>query len=74
MSWLENTIKKIMLWVGYLGVVIIYGGFLYLLLSGKDTRGIPWFFLLSPWICIYFGLSEHEQRSAIRWLLSRFRH
>ncbi|MGI2260073.1 hypothetical protein [Shewanella sp. GXUN23E] len=59
--------------VGIAGVAVIYGGFLYLFFSGRDTSGIPWFFLLSPWICIFFGLSDAGQRSALAWLLAKFK-
>lgn len=62
-----------MLTVGIMGVIVIYGGFLYLLLSGRDTSAIPWFFLLSPWICIFFGLSESEQRRTMMWFIAKFK-
>ncbi|WP_428985300.1 hypothetical protein [Shewanella corallii] len=62
-----------MLFVGILGVVVIYGGFFYLFFSGRDTSAIPWFFLLSPWICIFFGLSEAEQRRTLVWFIAKFK-
>ena len=69
---LELILKKIMLIVGILGVVIIYGGFLYLLFSGRSTAALPWFLLISPWICVYFGLSHVQQVAVIRWFASKF--
>ncbi|WP_338592730.1 hypothetical protein VXM60_07810 [Shewanella khirikhana] len=73
MSRLENYTRKMMLWVGYAGVVVIYGGFLYLLLSGRDTQVIPWYFLLSPWVCVYFGLSDKQQKDVVGWFLTKFK-
>ncbi|WP_372872675.1 hypothetical protein [Shewanella sp.] len=73
MSRFEHYTRKMMLWVGYAGVVVIYGGFIYLLISGRDTRMIPWYFLLSPWVCVYFGLSDTQQKQVMAWLLAKFK-
>ena len=67
MIWLEKVIKYVLLSVGMLGVVVNYGGFFYLLLSGGNTSAIPWYGLLSPWICIFFGLPTYKQLSVIDW-------
>lgn len=42
--WLEKITKRMMLIVGALGVVVIYGGFFFLLFSGRSVAVIPWFF------------------------------
>ncbi|QBF84963.1 hypothetical protein EXU30_17530 [Shewanella maritima] len=62
-----------MLLVGIAGVLVIYGGFLYLLFSGKPTSAIPWFLLISPWICVYFGLTRVQQIAVIDWFAAKFR-
>lgn len=72
MLWLERVIKYVLLSVGVLGVVVIYGGFFYLLLSGRSTLAIPWYGLLSPWICIFFGLPTYKQKSVVVWFKSKF--
>jgi hypothetical protein len=69
---LEYLLKKIMLIVGILGVIIIYGGFLYLLFSGRSTAALPWFLLISPWICVYFGLTHVQQVAVIQWFTHKF--
>lgn len=69
---IEQWIKKLMLLVGILGVIVIYGGFLYLFFSGRSTAGLPWFLLISPWICIYFGLSQTRQLATINWFINKF--
>ena len=69
---LELILKKIMLIVGILGVVIIYGGFLFLFFSGRSTAALPWFLLISPWICVYFGLSHVQQVAVINWFVGKF--
>ncbi|MBB1267769.1 hypothetical protein [Shewanella sp. SR44-3] len=61
-----------MLIMGLLGVVIIYGGFLYLLFTGRSTVSLPWYLLLSPWICVYFGLTQTQQLSAMTWIKAKF--
>ncbi|MCH1919059.1 hypothetical protein L9G15_06375 [Shewanella sp. A3A] len=71
--WLINGCKKCLLAVGATGVVIIYGGFFYLLLSGRSTAPIHWFYLVSPWLCIYFGLPHQQQHDVIDWLLKKFK-
>jgi hypothetical protein len=70
---LEKLLKKIMLIVGLLGVVIIYGGFLYLLFTGRSTANLPWYLLLSPWICVYFGLTLAQQLAVIAWFKIKFK-
>ncbi|NMH64522.1 hypothetical protein [Shewanella salipaludis] len=74
MSWLEKWTKRMMLSVGILGVVIIYSGFIYLLLSGRSVAVLPWYLLLSPWICIFFGLDHARQFRVITWFVRRFKH
>ncbi|MCL1143364.1 hypothetical protein [Shewanella gaetbuli] len=61
-----------MLAVGIMGVLVMYGGFLYLFFSGRSTAALPWFFLISPWICIYFGLSQKQQIATINWFIQKF--
>ncbi|MBT1444977.1 hypothetical protein KJI95_10620 [Shewanella sp. JM162201] len=73
MSRFERYTRKMLLWVGLLGVAIIYGGFLYLFFKGADTRAIPWYFLLSPWVCVYFGLTDSQQADVGRWFINKFR-
>ncbi|WP_258405672.1 hypothetical protein [Shewanella zhangzhouensis] len=70
---LEFVLKKLMLWTGYAGVVVIYGGFLFLLLSGQDTRALPWYILLSPWVCVFFGLPSAQQHAVVGWFINKFR-
>nr|WP_228729964.1 hypothetical protein [Shewanella avicenniae] len=71
--WLISGCKKCLLWVGYAGVVVNYSGFLYLLFSGSSTIPFHWFFLISPWLCIYFGLPHQQQQNVIRWFLRKFK-
>ncbi|KFZ38114.1 hypothetical protein HR45_06305 [Shewanella mangrovi] len=71
--WLVNGCKKCLLWFGYAGVVVIYAGFFYLLFSGQSTAPIHWFFLVSPWLCIYFGLPSEQQQSVVRWFFKKFK-
>nr|WP_240778502.1 MULTISPECIES: hypothetical protein [Shewanella] len=61
-----------MLFVGLLGVIVIYGGFLYLFFSGRSTAALPWFLLISPWICVFFGLSHVQQVRVLHWFSSKF--
>ncbi|QIR16201.1 hypothetical protein [Shewanella aestuarii] len=61
-----------MLSVGILGVIVMYSGFLYLFFSGRSTAALPWFFLISPWLCIYFGLSQTQQVATLYWLKNKF--
>ncbi len=72
MAKLEYLLKKIMLIVGIFGVIIIYGGFLYLQFSGRSTAALPWFLLISPWICVYFGLTHVQQVGVIQWFVQKF--
>ncbi|QYJ77770.1 hypothetical protein [Shewanella acanthi] len=69
--WLEKITKRMLLTVGVLGVVVIYGGFFFLMVSGRSVALIPWFFLLSPWICIYFGLSQTQQIKVLHWFVKK---
>lgn len=72
MAWLERTTKMMMLVVGCSGLLVIYFGFFYLLFNGTSTAVIPWYILLSPWICIYFGLSKHIQVRITQWFIEKF--
>ncbi|MBV7316812.1 hypothetical protein [Shewanella sp. NIFS-20-20] len=69
---LERWTRRMLLVVGIAGVVVINFGFLYLLLSGHSTESISWFFLISPWLCIFFGLSTADQLAVIHWCRQRF--
>ena len=69
--WLEKITKRMMLIVGVLGLIVIYCGFFFLLFSGRSVAVIPWFFLLSPWICIYFGLTQTQQVQVVHWFLKK---
>ncbi|MCL1088554.1 hypothetical protein L2744_02775 [Shewanella profunda] len=71
--WLEKITKRMMLVVGTLGVLVIYSGFFFLLLSGRTVAVIPWFFLVSPWICIYFGLTQVQQIKVLNWFINKFK-
>ena len=73
MFWLEKITKRMMLVVGTLGVVVIYCGFFFLLFSGRSTAAVPWYFLVSPWICIYFGLTDVQQKQVIGWFIKKFK-
>ncbi|MDF0535072.1 hypothetical protein KDN34_10725 [Shewanella yunxiaonensis] len=70
---LETGIKRFMLVLGGLGVVVIYGGFFYLLFSGRSTAPINWYYLLSPWLCVFFGLSKEQQHRVLQWFLNKFK-
>ncbi len=70
--WLEKITKYMLLGVGGLGVLVIYSGFLFLLLTGGPVANLSWFFFVSPWICIYFGLTEVQQRRVNERFLRRF--
>lgn len=70
---LEKILKNIMFYMGILGVAIIYGGFLYLLFSGRSTQQLPWYLLISPWICIYFGLTTTKQFAVYSWFMGKFK-
>lgn len=72
MDWLEKTTKWMMLIVGCSGLLVIYLGFFYLMFSGRSTAVIPWYILISPWICIYFGLKQRTQIEVMRWFMSKF--
>ncbi|WP_254304085.1 hypothetical protein [Shewanella sp. VB17] len=71
MIWLDKMNKYLLLLVGVLGVIIIYVGFFFLLFSGLNTSVIPWYALLAPWVCIFFGLPTHRQVSVIDWFKRR---
>ncbi|ABV88095.1 hypothetical protein [Shewanella pealeana] len=72
MDKLERATKWMMLVVGCVGLLVIYFGFFYLLLTGKSTAAIPWYILLSPWVCIFFGLSQRKQLGVIRWFVNKW--
>ncbi|MFQ6371465.1 hypothetical protein [Shewanella sp. YIC-542] len=65
--------KRFMLVLGCLGIMVIYGGFFYLLLSGRSVAPIRWYYLLSPWLCIFFGLSKLQQQQVLHWFLRKFK-
>ncbi|RTR34402.1 hypothetical protein [Shewanella atlantica] len=71
MDWLEKVTRNVMLFVGVSGVLIIYCGFFFLLFSGRDTSVLPWYLLLSPWVCIYFGLTQAKQLAVIEWFKNK---
>lgn len=71
MVWLEKTTRNLMLLVGGVGVLVIYFGFFYLLFSGRDTSILPWYLLLSPWVCIFSGLSHKKQFEVIEWFKNK---
>ncbi|MCK8044226.1 MULTISPECIES: hypothetical protein [Shewanella] len=73
MDKLERATKIMMLVVGCVGLVVIYFGFFYLMFTGRSTAAIPWYILLSPWVCIYFGLSRHKQIGVIHWFVNKWR-
>ncbi|MCG9696910.1 hypothetical protein [Shewanella sp. Isolate11] len=70
--WIEKVAKTLMLVVGIIGVIVIYSGFFYLLFSNKHSGNLPWYILLSPWLCIYFGLNQHQQHDVRQWLKQKF--
>lgn len=72
MIWLDKMSKYLLLFVGISGVIIIYLGFFFLLLSGLNTSVIAWYGLLAPWVCIFFGLPLDRQVSVIDWFKRRF--
>lgn len=67
MMWLEKATKWMMLCVGCTGILVIYTGFFYFLFSSEQANVIPWYALLSPWICIYFGLNHKKQLFILQW-------
>ncbi|QLE85869.1 hypothetical protein FLM48_12825 [Shewanella sp. Scap07] len=67
MAWFDRITKTMMLVVGVMGLVVIYGGFFYLLFSGRNVAAINWLFLLCPWACIYFGLTPKQQSDVHAW-------
>ncbi|QYK02921.1 hypothetical protein [Shewanella psychrotolerans] len=69
--WIERMTKRLMLFVGIVGVLVIYFGFFYLLFKPQASGTLPWYILLSPWLCIYFGLSVDKQRKSIDWLMQK---
>ncbi len=72
MVWLEKATKNLMLLVGCIGVLVIYFGFFYLLLNGRDTTVLPWYLLLSPWVCIFYGLPSVKKVEVIEWFRKKF--
>ncbi|MGL5358489.1 MAG: hypothetical protein ACRDBI_02055 [Shewanella sp.] len=69
--WVEKITRRMLLIVGCSGVLVIYGGFFYLLLNGLPWSQLPWIFLLSPWVCIYFGLSHLQQVRMLAWFMAK---
>ncbi|WP_394202163.1 hypothetical protein [Shewanella waksmanii] len=72
MAWFDRITKTMMLVVGVMGLVVIYGGFFFLLFSGRNVAVIHWLFLLSPWICIYFGLTAQQQLGVRAWFARKW--
>lgn len=68
--WIEKVAKQLMLLVGIVGVLVIYSGFFYLLFQPQGPQ-LPWYILISPWLCIYFGLNTQQQRNTQRWLMQK---
>ncbi|WP_375087855.1 hypothetical protein [Shewanella youngdeokensis] len=73
MQRLEKAIKITMLAVGVMGIVVIYSGFFFLQFNDDYGFTLPWYFLVSPWICVYFGLEQAQQTASVNWLVSRFK-
>jgi hypothetical protein len=71
MSWIEKATKGLLLLVGVIGVLVIYFGFFYLLFKPQSATTLPWYILLSPWLCIYFGLSADKQQKSLDWLMQK---
>ncbi|WP_299495318.1 hypothetical protein [uncultured Shewanella sp.] len=71
MERLERATQWMMLSVGCIGIIIIYSGFFYFLFSSEQKNIIPWYTLLSPWICIYFGLSQQQRAGVLQWFLKK---
>lgn len=69
--WIEKVAKQLMLLIGIMGVLVIYSGFFYLLFQSQGPQ-LPWYILLSPWLCIYFGLSAQQQRRTLHWLRKKW--
>ncbi|WP_394494443.1 hypothetical protein [Shewanella sp. ENK2] len=72
MDRLEKAMKLTMLTVGIAGIGVIYFGFFYLQYNAELGMTMPWYFLISPWVCVYFGLSEQQQRATIAWFTRKF--
>ncbi|MCL1147018.1 hypothetical protein AB4298_14560 [Shewanella sp. 10N.261.52.F9] len=72
MDKLEKATRLMMLVVGCIGLLVIYFGFFYLMFTGRSTAAIPWYILLSPWVCIYFGLTKHQQLAVVRWFTNKW--
>ncbi|WP_394133131.1 hypothetical protein [Shewanella maritima] len=70
---LEQIYRKLMLVIGAAGVLVNYSGFLYLFFSDRSTAALPWFLLVSPWICIFFGLTKVQQVAVLHWFAQKFR-
>lgn len=73
-DWLEKLTKSLFLYVGALGVLVIYSGFFYLLLIGQNDALLPWYILLSPWVCIFYGLKQQQQKAVIHWFIGKGRN
>ncbi|ARD21807.1 MULTISPECIES: hypothetical protein [Shewanella] len=72
MDRLEKAMKLTMLTVGIAGIAVIYFGFFYLQYNAELGMTMPWYFLISPWVCVYFGLSEQQQSATIAWFTRKF--
>ncbi len=72
MVWLEKMARSLTLLVGGVGLIVIYSGYFYLMFKDNDTSALPWYLLLSPWVCIYFGLSQAKQLAVILWFKQKF--
>ncbi|GIU26898.1 hypothetical protein [Shewanella colwelliana] len=66
--WIERLTKRLMLLIGIVGVLVIYVGFFYLLFQQQGSATLPWYILISPWLCIYFGLNPQQQVNTRLWL------
>ncbi|WP_153916074.1 hypothetical protein [Shewanella sp. TC10] len=72
MDRLEKAMRVTMLTVGIAGIAVIYFGFFYLQFNDQLGMTMPWYFLLSPWICVFFGLSQQQQVDTISWFTKKF--
>ncbi|WP_025820015.1 hypothetical protein [Shewanella marina] len=67
MDRLTRIVKQLLLGVGITGIVVNYAGFFYMLAVGFPISSIHWFFLLSPWLCVFYGLSDAQQAAVFKW-------
>ncbi len=73
MERLEKAMRMTMLAVGVIGIAVIYFGFVYLQVNDDMGITMPWYFLISPWICVYFGLTQTQQIATINWFVNKFK-